>query len=45
MARASLDEVVLKSLAPIGFKKDTLEFNVSSFKTKKDAIIEALAKD
>lgn len=30
-----LDEVVIKSRAPITIKKDTLEFNVASFKTKK----------
>ncbi len=45
VARASLDEVVLKSRAPIRFKKDTLEFNVSSFKTKKDATIEDLLRE
>ena len=45
VARASLDEVVLKSRAPITFKKDTLEFNVSSFKAKKDATIEDLLRE
>ncbi|QIE59272.1 outer membrane beta-barrel protein [Rasiella rasia] len=40
----TLDEVVLKSRAPITIKKDTLEFNVSSFKTKKDASVEDLLK-
>ncbi len=39
-----LDEIVLKSKAPIIIKKDTLEFNVSSFKTKKDANVEDLLK-
>ena len=39
-----LDEVVIKSRAPITVKKDTLEFNVSSFKTKKDANVEDLLK-
>lgn len=39
-----LDEVVLKSRAPITIKKDTLEFNVKSFKTKKDANVEDLLK-
>lgn len=39
-----LDEVVLKSRAPITIKRDTLEFNVSSFKTKKDATVEDLLK-
>ncbi|MEQ3654684.1 MAG: outer membrane beta-barrel protein [Dokdonia sp.] len=42
---ASLDEVVVKSRAPITIKKDTLEFNVKSFKTKKDANIEDLLKE
>ncbi|MFT5752039.1 MAG: hypothetical protein ACI86L_001550, partial [Dokdonia sp.] len=42
---ASLDEVVIKSRAPITVKKDTLEFNVKSFKTKKDANIEDLLKE
>src|SRR5690606_29811364 len=42
---ASLDEVVVKSRAPITIKKDTLEFNVASFKTKKDATIEDLLKE
>lgn len=39
-----LDEVVIKSRAPITIKKDTLEFNVKSFKTKKDATVEDLLK-
>lgn len=39
-----LDEVVIKSRAPITIKKDTLEFNVKSFKTKKDASVEDLLK-
>ena len=42
---ASLSEVVVKSRAPITIKKDTLEFNVASFKTKKDATIEDLLKE
>ena len=42
---ASLDEVIIKSRAPITIKKDTLEFNVVSFKTKKDATIEDLLKE
>ena len=42
---ATLDEVVVKSRAPITVKKDTLEFNVKSFKTKKDANIEDLLKE
>ncbi|WGH74254.1 outer membrane beta-barrel protein [Tenacibaculum tangerinum] len=39
-----LNEVVVKSRAPITIKKDTLEFNVKSFKTKKDATVEDLLK-
>ena len=39
-----LDEVVITSRAPITIKKDTLEFNVKSFKTKKDATVEDLLK-
>ncbi|WP_299227400.1 outer membrane beta-barrel protein [uncultured Psychroserpens sp.] len=39
-----LDEVVITSRAPITIKKDTLEFNVKSFKTKKDANVEDLLK-
>lgn len=42
---SSLDEVIIKSRAPVTFKKDTLEFNVASFKTKKDATIEDLLKE
>src|SRR5690606_28350048 len=41
----ALDEVIVRSTAPITVKKDTLEFNVSSFKTKKDANIEDLLKE
>ncbi|MDY8134607.1 outer membrane beta-barrel protein [Aquimarina sp. 2201CG5-10] len=41
----SLDEVVVKSRAPVTIKKDTLEFNVASFKTKKDANVEDLLKE
>ncbi|OEJ99097.1 TonB-dependent receptor [Flavivirga aquatica] len=40
----ALAEVVITSTAPITVKKDTLEFNVSSFKTKKNAKIEDLLK-
>lgn len=40
-----LDEVLIKSRAPIVIKKDTIEFNVSSFKTKKDATVEDLLKE
>jgi hypothetical protein len=40
----ALDEVLVKSRAPITIKKDTLEFNVKSFKTQKDANVEDLLK-
>ncbi len=41
-----LDGIVLKGYrAPITIKKDTLEFNVASFKTKKDATVEDLLKE
>ncbi|RXJ50553.1 outer membrane beta-barrel protein [Gelidibacter gilvus] len=40
-----LDEVLVRSRAPITIKKDTLEFNVASFKTKKDATVEDLLKE
>jgi len=41
----TLDEVFIKSRAPITIKKDTLEFNVKSFKTRKDANVEDLLKE
>ncbi|WP_111309055.1 outer membrane beta-barrel protein [Confluentibacter sediminis] len=41
----ALDEVLIKSLAPVTIKKDTLEFNVNSFKTKENAVIEDLLKE
>jgi hypothetical protein len=41
----SLEEVVVKSQAPpIRIKKDTLEFNVSSFKVRPDANVQTLLK-
>ena len=40
-----LDEVIIRSRAPITVKKDTLEFNVASFKTKIDANVEDLLKE
>jgi hypothetical protein len=44
-AITNLDEVVVKSEAPpIRIKKDTLEFNVSSFKVRPDANVETLLK-
>lgn len=39
-----LGEVLIRSRAPITIKKDTLEFNVNSFNTKKDATVEDLLK-
>ena len=44
VSSSSLDEVLIKSTAPVTIKKDTLEFNVKSFKTKKDANVEDLLK-
>lgn len=41
----TLDEIVIKSTAPITIKRDTMEFNVKSFKTKKDANVEDLLKE
>jgi len=41
----TLDEIVIKSRAPITIKKDTLEFNAASFKTRKDATVEDLLKE
>lgn len=41
----TLDEVIVRSRAPITIKKDTLEFNVASFKTKRDANVEDLLKE
>ena len=44
-AIVNLNEVVIKSEAPpIRIKKDTLEFNVSSFKVRPDANVETLLK-
>ena len=40
----ALNEILITSRAPITVKKDTLEFNVNSFKTKKDANVEDLLK-
>ena len=40
----SLDAITIRSSAPITIKKDTIEFNVKSFKTKKDANVEDLLK-
>lgn len=42
---AELDEVVvIAEKPPVLFKKDTVEFNASSFKTKPDAVVEDLLK-
>ncbi|MFB9077258.1 outer membrane beta-barrel protein [Flavobacterium procerum] len=40
-----LDEVIIKSEVPIRIKKDTIEFNASSFKVRPDANVEALLKE
>lgn len=40
----ALDEIIITSIAPVTIKKDTLEFNASSFKTSKNANLEALLK-
>ncbi|MDN3593650.1 outer membrane beta-barrel protein [Zunongwangia endophytica] len=42
----SLGDVLVKARrAPVTIKKDTLEFNAESFKTKKDATVEDLLKE
>jgi len=42
----SLGDVIVQGRsAPVTIKKDTLEFNVASFKTKKDANVEDLLKE
>ncbi|WP_298753939.1 outer membrane beta-barrel protein [uncultured Psychroserpens sp.] len=41
---SELNAVIVKSTAPVTVKKDTLEFNASSFKTKKNATVEDLLK-
>lgn len=43
-ASGLLDEVVIQSRAPVVIKRDTLEFNAASFKTRQDATIEDLLK-
>lgn len=43
-AESLSDVVITATRAPITIKKDTLEFNVKSFKTKKDANVEDLLK-
>ncbi|WP_299549342.1 outer membrane beta-barrel protein [Seonamhaeicola sp.] len=40
----NLDEVVINAVAPITIKKDTIEFNVKSFKTKVGATVEDVLK-
>ncbi len=40
----ALDEVLIKVSPPVRIKKDTLEFNASSFKTRKEANVEDLLK-
>ncbi|QNJ96999.1 outer membrane beta-barrel protein [Constantimarinum furrinae] len=44
-AESLKDVVVTASRAPVTIKKDTLEFNVASFKTKKGANVEDLLKE
>ncbi|WP_246236273.1 TonB-dependent receptor [Flavobacterium ajazii] len=39
-----LNEVIVKSEAPVRVKKDTVEFNASSFKMRPDANVEALLR-
>ncbi|GGD86529.1 outer membrane beta-barrel protein [Planktosalinus lacus] len=41
----ALDEIVIRSVAPITIKKDTLEFNAASFKTRAGATVEDLLKE
>ncbi|WP_100615053.1 outer membrane beta-barrel protein [Confluentibacter citreus] len=41
----ALDEVIVRSTAPVVIKRDTLEFNTDSFKIKKDANVEDLLKE
>ncbi|PKQ46929.1 outer membrane beta-barrel protein [Confluentibacter flavum] len=41
----ALDEIIVRSTPPITVKQDTLEFNVRSFKTKKDANVEDLLRE
>ncbi|MBZ9632597.1 outer membrane beta-barrel protein [Salegentibacter sp. LM13S] len=46
VADNSLDEITItSSRAPVTIKKDTLEFNAASFKTRKDANLEELLKE
>jgi hypothetical protein len=41
----TLDEIIIRSRAPITIKRDTLEFNVSSFRTREGATVEELLKE
>ncbi|MBE7641726.1 outer membrane beta-barrel protein [Salegentibacter sp. BLCTC] len=46
IADNALDEITItSSRAPVTIKKDTLEFNAASFKTRKDANLEELLKE
>ncbi|SHG17137.1 Carboxypeptidase regulatory-like domain-containing protein [Salegentibacter echinorum] len=46
IADNTLDEITItSSRAPVTIKKDTLEFNAASFKTRKDANLEELLKE
>lgn len=41
----ALEDVIIKSNAPVTIKKDTLEFNAASFKLHKNATVEDLLKE
>jgi len=43
-AAANLGEVIVTSTPPLTVKKDTLEFNAGSYKTKPNAVVEDLLK-
>lgn len=45
VADNSLNEILIRSRAPITIKKDTLEFNAASFKTRAGATVEDLLKE
>ena len=41
----ALNEIIITSTAPVVIKKDTLEFNAASFKTKRNANVEDVLKE
>lgn len=41
----TLDEIIIRSRAPITIKRDTLEFNAASFRTREGATVEDLLKE